>query len=121
MPETHCAYKAFERAKEGRYPDARFRYGKKIKDWIRAIDRTYPDEKLTPALQNDKRRVLFPVIAFLSLHPGCVDGEEGLRLSTDFKWFQNIYDRTVKKLEEAVSGHGGDLYERSTRGLRSRG
>ena len=88
----HGAYKAYRLARQGQYPDARYRLGKLIKDRFKAIDETYPDEMLTPELRSLKQHEIRPAIVLLAMHPGWVDGENGLQLAYDFRRFQNRMD-----------------------------
>jgi hypothetical protein len=111
----HGAYKAYRLARQGRYPDARYKLGRLIKDRFVAIDETYPDELLTPELRSLKQHEIRPAIVFLAMHPGWVDSEDGPQLAYDFRRFQNRIDNHIRRLELATDGHSEasvDLYER---------
>jgi hypothetical protein len=112
MSTAISPYIAYEQAKCGIYPDARFLQGKRFKQWRKAIDERFPDEKLSVDHREEKKTILLPAMAFICCHPGYSNGGKDSRLADDYRWMVGVYTRYSKRFAAAGDADNSDLYER---------
>ena len=102
-------YVAFEKAKVGIYPDERYLVGKRFKKWREAIDKDFPDEKLSVMHRIEKHTILLPTVAFLCCHRGASNG----KFADDYRWMERVYWRYTERFAGALNAdESGALYDR---------